>query len=351
MIVTLTMNCTHEDDAITTSMKDVSTRITGYGTETAGKGAPLTVTGSELDKVLRVFIGNVVVPARAFTSVEASSITFTVPASAALGENDVLFVFEGSERAFSSVEVTSFQSVTSFAPYSASVGETVTILGADLDMVDDLKLDGQTVTMSSKSPNMIKFTVPDGATSGLLTLTSLAGTSTTEALPNANLIVCDSDPDNAFCAEGEDLLNGSLELGDGDNFNNWGQWNGGDVMTETKVASEVFRGERALKVTRTGTLGTGEWRLQFASDPVATEIGASYTVYIWAKASATGGAMRVSTNPNAVYTGNQDVQVNWTRHAFTFTANELSTRVVLDMNGNNTIATTFYVDDIKLVKN
>jgi endo-1,4-beta-xylanase len=59
----------------------------------------------------------------------------------------------------------------------------------------------------------------------------------------------------------------------------------------------------------------------------------------------------VSTNPNAVYTANQNVPTSWTRLGFTFTANEANTRVVLDMNGNNTVATTFFIDDVKLVKN
>jgi hypothetical protein len=53
-----------------------------------------------------------------------------------------------------------------------------------------------------------------------------------------------------------------------------------------------------------------------------------------------------------MYTGDQAVTTSWQRLAFTFpSANEASSRVVLDLNGNNTAVTTFFIDDVKLIKN
>jgi hypothetical protein len=123
-------------------------------------------------------------------------------------------------------------------------------------------------------------------------------------------------------------------------------------MVATTVPGEFYSGKRALKVVRDGTLASGQWRIQLASDPATWEVGASYTVYVRARASVAGGSIRVSTNPNAMYTADQNITTAWQLLAFTFpSANEASSRVVLDLNGNNTVATTFFIDDVKLVKN
>ena len=344
--IVLTNNCS-DDEGVTYSVQDVSSRVTGFGSTVTGAGAYLTINGSRMDEVLRVFIGTAGVPARLFTEVTESGITFQVPLSVVLGMQEVLVVYGGNARAFSSIEVIPFQAVQSFVPYSAVDGETITITGANLDIVTSVKIGTITATILNKSVNTLQFTVPTGVSSNPITLISEAG-STNSA---NSLISCTSNPTAADCADGLNLNDG-FELGTDDNFDNWGKWNGGAYMFQTTAPTEVFRGDRALKVVRDGTLSSGQWRLQLASDLVTTEIGASYTVYIWAKASSNGGSMRVSTNPNALYTADQNVTTEWQRLPFTFgSMNEASTRVVLDMNGNNTVATTFYIDDVKLIKN
>lgn len=345
-LMAIALGCSNEDDAITLSMSDVSSRITGFSSTVTGAGASLTLNGSQMDKVLRIFMNNAVVTPQGFTSVSESSITFNVPLAVELGENNVLVVFPGSERAFAKINVIPFQAVSSFLPLTVTEGEPVTIFGANLEIVNEVRLGSATATILSQSADMLRFTVPAGVTTGKITLVSAAGSSDS----SADLIACSGSSTNPDCFTGLNLNTG-FELGDGDNFTNWSKFNGGTLMTATTAANEVYRGSRAMKVTRDGTLASGEWRLQLASDLVATEVGASYTAYITARATVAGGSIRVSTNPNAVYTANQNVPTSWTRLGFTFTANEANTRVVLDMNGNNTVATTFFIDDVKLVKN
>jgi hypothetical protein len=347
-VMALAIQCTNEDDAITLNMTDVSSRITGFATEKAGTGAAFTVTGSQLDEVERVFVGNQVVPKKAFTNVSDNSITFTVPSAAVTGmDQQLLFVFPGSARAIKKIEVIAFQAVSDFVPKSASEGDSVTILGANLNVVSEVKLGSTSVGFKTKSANVIRFRVPAGASDSPITLASEAGSSNTAL----SLISCSANPAAADCAPGLNL-NSSFELGTGDDFTNWSKWNGGTFLLATTLPGEVYRGDRALKVVRNGSLADGQWRIQLSSDPVATDVGASYTVYLWAKASAVGGSMRVSTNPSALYTADQAVTTSWTRLAFTFpAANETQTRIVLDLNGNNKAVTTFYIDDVKIVKN
>jgi hypothetical protein len=82
---------------------------------------------------------------------------------------------------------------------------------------------------------------------------------------------------------------------------------------------------------------------------VDTDIGSSYTVYAWVRSTVAGGSMRFSTQPSALYGGDTPIPTTWTRISWTFTANEDDTRVMLDMNG--AAVTTFYIDDVKLLKN
>jgi hypothetical protein len=345
LLMALTMNCSEEDGVIT-SLEDVSSRITGFTSEITGAGASLTANGTELDKVVRICMGGYCVPQRLFTAATATALTFNVPTGVQLGETEVLFIWPGSERGTTSIAVVALPAITSFTPAAAAAGETVTVLGTNFDIVNGANIGGVAATITSQSATVLKLTVPTGIANNKITLVSSAGNVSSAA----NLIACTANPTSSDCASGLNLNTG-FELGAGNDFDSWEKWNGGTLMTATSEVGEVYRGARAVKITRDGTLGSGQWRIQLAAAAAATDIGASYTVFIWARASVAGGAMRVSTNPNALYTGDQNVPTTWTRLAFTFTANEASTRAVLDMNGNNTVATTFFIDDVKLIKN
>jgi hypothetical protein len=336
------------DDAITYSVQDVSSRVTGFSKDVTGPGATLTINGSEMDQVARVFIGNIVITSSSFTDVSPSSITFPVPLTVALGESDVLIVYKGNARAFKKITVVALPAISSFSPQTVTPGELVTVLGANLaeSFVTSVNIGGVNAEIVSQSANALTFTAPDGFTANKITLISPAA----EVNSAADLLNC---ADNAGSIDCLTALNANpgFELGSGDEFTGWGKWNGGSFMVATTVPGEYHDGTRALKVVRDGSLGDGQWRIQLSNDPSNWEVGASYSVYVRAKASATGGSMRVSTNPNAMYTGDQAITTEWQWLKFTFpSANEASSRVVLDLNGNNTAKTTFYIDEVKLVK-
>lgn len=350
VLMALTMNC-GEEDGITYSLNDVSSRITGFGSPVTGAGAALTVNGSKLDNVQRICIGDYCVAKALFTSVSESSIVFTVPTAVPTGDDtDVLFVFSGSDRAYKAIDVIPFQAVSSFTPYSAGTGETVTVYGANLDIVDDVKLGTVSADITSQSATMLRFTVPAGITTGKITLVSEAGS----ANSTADLTSCGASPAASDCPAGLNM-NTSFEDGTGDNFDNWVKNNGAGYLLATTVPSETFRGSRALKVVRDGTLASGQWRIQTSTSLVTTEVGASYTVYVWARASAPGAGFRVSLSPDTgFYPGDVAVTTAWQRFSFVVPGDRItttSTRFVLDLNGTNTAVTTFFIDDVKVVKN
>ncbi len=141
------------------------------------------------------------------------------------------------------------------------------------------------------------------------------------------------------------LLNGDLEAGDGDDFTNWGKFNGADRLTQE--VSDVLSGSRALNVSN--PVDGNEWETQFVSDSFATDNGSSYTASLWIKGDPV--SVRFSTNPGVggdQYAGGYTATANWTKYSWTFTANSATTLLALDMGktkGN------FLVDKIKVVKN
>jgi len=140
------------------------------------------------------------------------------------------------------------------------------------------------------------------------------------------------------------VVNGDYELGSGDDFDNWGKYNGADNMTEE--TTEVHSGSRGVKVTNAAEAQV--WEVQLVSDPITTEVGAEYTISLWVKGDPV--TIRVSTKPDgtAQYGPDYTVTSDWAQHTWTITANEPETNISFDMGLS---AGTFYVDDVVVVKN
>ena len=143
-----------------------------------------------------------------------------------------------------------------------------------------------------------------------------------------------------------ELLNGDFESGDGDDFTNWGKYNGADRITAENL--DVLSGSRALKVSNPAD--GNEWDTQLVSDGFATENTAIYTVSLWIKGDSV--SIRYSTNPNSggseQYAGDFTATSEWTQYSWTFTANTDITSIALDMGKSRG---DFLIDRVKVVKN
>ncbi|MCL5130013.1 carbohydrate binding domain-containing protein [Algibacter sp. L4_22] len=139
------------------------------------------------------------------------------------------------------------------------------------------------------------------------------------------------------------VLNGGFEDGDGNEFANWGKYNGGDFIVEE--TSDVLSGSRAVKVSNSAA--GDAWSVQFVSDAIETEVGAEYEVSLWAKGDP--AVIRYSTKPDgsAQYAPDYTITEDWEQYTWTFTANEAMTNISLDMG---TSAGTFILDDVKVNK-
>lgn len=291
-----------------------------------------TLEGTNLDQVKYVFVGNIDAP---FT-LNGGVITFVVPAGVKPGTNPITLVVDNDVRVSSSIDVLvkPIPTLTTITPSAAAAGENVTVYGENLNNSPTVTVGGVAATVVSADDSKVVFTVPVVANNKV--------SSTVEVTTKFGKVASTS----IFYASKNLLLNSGLELGSGDNFDNWGKWNGGAAMFASTVASEVYSG-RALKATGVGSVG-GEWKTQFGSDAVTTTIGTKYLVYMWIKGATAGGNMRFSTNESAgaQYGGGIDIGTQWQQVRFEFTAKSTATKIVLDMGLK---AVTYHVDNITMV--
>jgi hypothetical protein len=145
-------------------------------------GTIVTITGANLTGATSVNFNGT--PATTFNVVSGTNITATVPTGATTGK----IVVKVGCTVFTSL--TDFivtagpvaPTITSFNPISGPIGTTVTITGTNFDPVaasNTVKFNGvDAATPTVASATSLTVTVPTGATTGPISVTTLAGTGT-----------------------------------------------------------------------------------------------------------------------------------------------------------------------------
>ena len=288
----------------------------------------ITIQGNDFDIVQFVFLGEQQVEFQ----LNENIISFVIPKNTPPGMTPVTLAMAQNYRVASEMEILQRPNpvISTISPTAAEPGENVTITGINLNNIETVKVSGFDANVVSSSATELILTVPSGPQNNTL--------STIEVTTSGGIVESES-----IFYVGENLVaNGTLELGSGDDFTNWGKFNGGDGL----IASDDPYAGRSLKAI---AAGGDAWRTQFVSDPTETSIGVDYIVNIWIKAESEGGNIRFSTNSTAgaLYSGNYDISTEWQQIEWTFTNNDPATRLVLDM-GVSTGA-IYHVDNITLV--
>jgi hypothetical protein len=99
-----TTGCSKEEGILQITINDVSSRITGIPADVK-RGAEMEITGTQLQNVQQIIFGLLVIRKIDMTITE-TSIIIRAPFTVALGENEIVLVFPGGDRAFTSINVT-----------------------------------------------------------------------------------------------------------------------------------------------------------------------------------------------------------------------------------------------------
>jgi subtilisin-like proprotein convertase family protein len=150
--------------------------ITSFAPTTGPAGTPVVITGTNLTGATGVSFGGI--PAAAFTVNNPTTITATVPAGAVSGPITVTTP-NGTATSTTTFQASPPPTITSFTPTTGTVGTSVTITGTELTGATALRF-GSTpaATFAVTSPTTMTATVPAGAGTGPVQVTTPGGTGT-----------------------------------------------------------------------------------------------------------------------------------------------------------------------------
>jgi hypothetical protein len=144
-------------------------------------GATITINGTNMGLIRAVrftaisgTLGLAVQPA----SVSATQVTAVVPLGAKTGSIQVVGDFGQDTTAFS---YKILPKIDTFTPTAGTVGTSVTINGANFLNVTAVRFNGTSTTFNVVSDQQITTTVPLGATTGVISVTTADGTATSNA--------------------------------------------------------------------------------------------------------------------------------------------------------------------------
>jgi hypothetical protein len=197
-------------------MVDVSSRITGVPAF-AGAGAKIEVEGTGLTEVERI-IFDVYVIRKIEIDTTDTGISFSVPAQVGEGENEVAFLFPNNEIAYTTIMILPLQIISGFDPTNGNLGDTVELYGNNLHIVTEVAVGGTVAEIVDLDTTLIRFLVPAGAVTDVITATSGAGT----AESKNEFIACETAVDNVRCFQNYCLYGDMENLGVP-----YGPWDGG----------------------------------------------------------------------------------------------------------------------------
>ena len=152
--------------------------ITGFSPTQGVAGTTVTITGTNLTGATSVSFNGT--PAASYTVVNATTLTAVVPATATTGPIS-LTTSGGTATSSSSFTVLVPPVITAFSPAFGAIGAAVTLTGTNFTGATGVTIGSVSATFTVVSATSITPTVPTGATTGTLTVTTPGGTAVSTA--------------------------------------------------------------------------------------------------------------------------------------------------------------------------
>jgi len=148
--------------------------VSSFSPSGGAVGSAVTVTGTGFLGTTAVAFGGVL---GSFAVQSATSIQATVPAGARTGPIGVTNA-SGTGRSAASFTLIPAPTISSFTPTSGPVGTVVTVTGTAFTGATAVTLNGSSASFTVDSATQIRATVPVGATTGPISVTTPGGTAT-----------------------------------------------------------------------------------------------------------------------------------------------------------------------------
>src|SRR6266480_4953748 len=146
--------------------------ISSFTPSSGPVGTSVTISGTNFNGATAVLFNSV---SASFTVSSATAITATVPAGVSSGPISVT-TSDGTASSAGSFTVINPPTITSFTPGSGPVGTSVTISGTNFTGASAVLFNGTSASFTVNSATSIAATVPSGATTGPISVTTSGGT-------------------------------------------------------------------------------------------------------------------------------------------------------------------------------
>ncbi|MBI5825912.1 MAG: IPT/TIG domain-containing protein [Chloroflexi bacterium] len=176
-------------DTFTVTVPVPAPAITSFTPTSGPVGTSVTISGANFSGAIDVSFNGA---AATFTVDSDTSISASVPAGATTGTISVTTAGGTATSAdpFTVTVPVPAPAITSFTPASGPVGTSVTISGANFSGATNVNFNGTAATFTVNSDTSISASVPAGATTGTISVTTVGGTATSPA--NFTVTVTDS---------------------------------------------------------------------------------------------------------------------------------------------------------------
>lgn len=161
---------------------------TGLSATSGPVGSSLTITGTNLSGITEIKFQGAAAVTTDFTNNTATSVTVIVPAGATSGKITVTTAIGGtsalSTQSFTVTTPVPVISSTGLSATSGTIGSSLTITGTNFTGITQIKFQGTsavTTGFTNNTATSVTVTVPVGATTGKITVTTAGGTSALSA--------------------------------------------------------------------------------------------------------------------------------------------------------------------------
>jgi hypothetical protein len=152
--------------------------ITSFTPTRGNAGAQVTIMGANLNGATNVTFGGI---SASFTVDSSTQVTATVPTGAATGKI-IVNTPNGTAQSEGVFTVTTVPAISGFSPAGGGIGSSVTITGANFVSVTGVAFNGvSAVNPTVNSSTLITASVPAGATTGPISVTTANGTAQSAA--------------------------------------------------------------------------------------------------------------------------------------------------------------------------
>lgn len=294
----------------------------------------ITLTGTNLDLVKKIYFNNVAAAVTQFVSQTATQIVVKVPGATTKGVIKLEAASGVQTQSAAELDII-MPAITNMAPNPVEPGANLTITGTNLNLVTGILFENVTnavTTFVSQSATQIVVKIPTGIANGLVTL-QVVNSSLTAKSPNLLQIAGAAPPPTiAFHIYNDAVVNWNGWVGDG-----WGGTKDYNNSTPVRV------GTKSIKVVYTGSWGAP---IQLGSGNINIAPYTMFKLSVYATAETAGMNVTVQFNGSGGYSLKLGKAGEWTDHAIPISSITSSTTVTDIIIQNNSVSGTIYVDEM-----